>query len=212
MICPNCKCEYIKGVTECADCGVPLVDALEARQPGFSENAPIVAVWRGTDPAEHERVEEALTSAGIPFTAPDTKSAFSFLATDPTMEVWVSEADIPRAGKILEELDDRAHPDEISPEDAASLALPETADQEEEQQIEPPPKLPEFWYEDGPVAEVWSGDDGEFSDALEVCLREVGIVSHKFSEGGRSRLVVSPQQESRAKEVVREVINATPPE
>lgn len=212
MICPNCKCEYIKGVTECADCGVPLVNALEPRQPGFSEDARIVALWRGTEPAEHERVEEALTSAGIPFTAPDKKSSFSFLATDPTLEVWVSEADLPRAAKILEELDDRAHPDEITPDDAESLALPDTPDQEEEQQIGPPPKLPEFWYEDGPVAEVWSGDDGEFPDALEVCLREVGIVSHKFSEGGHSRLVVSPQQESRAKEVVREVINATPPE
>ncbi len=212
MICPNCKCEYIKGVTECADCGVALVDTLEPRQPGFSENARIVALWRGTDPAEHERVEEALTSAGIPFTAPDTKSAFSFLATDATMEVWVAETDRQRAGKILEDLDDRAHPDGITPEDAQSLALPEADDQQEEQPTEPPPKLSEFWYEDGPVAEVWSGDDGEFSDALEACLREIGIVSHKFSEGGHSRLVVSPEQEARAKEVVREVVNATPPD
>lgn len=29
MWCPNCKNEYVEGITECADCGVPLVDSLE---------------------------------------------------------------------------------------------------------------------------------------------------------------------------------------
>lgn len=28
MWCPICKNEYVKGITECADCGVPLVDSL----------------------------------------------------------------------------------------------------------------------------------------------------------------------------------------
>lgn len=29
MWCPNCKNEYVAGITKCADCGVPLVDSLE---------------------------------------------------------------------------------------------------------------------------------------------------------------------------------------
>ena len=29
MWCPNCKNEYVPGITTCADCGIPLVDALE---------------------------------------------------------------------------------------------------------------------------------------------------------------------------------------
>ncbi len=28
MFCPNCKAEYLAGVAECAECRVPLVDAL----------------------------------------------------------------------------------------------------------------------------------------------------------------------------------------
>jgi hypothetical protein len=212
MICPNCKCEYIRGVAQCADCGVPLVDALEPQQSGFAENARIVALWRANDPAEYERVKEALTSAGIPFTAPDAKSSFSFMPTEPSMEVWVSEVDQQRARKILDALDDRAHPDEMSPEDTESLALPESEDAEEDAEPEPPPKLSEHWYEDDLIAEVWNGDSDEFARTLIACLREVGIASHKFSEAGRSRLVVSQQQESRAKEVVREVVDATPPE
>ena len=37
-------------------------------------------------------------------------------------------------------------------------------------------------------------------------------VALKLSEAGQWRLVVRPEQESRAKEVVREVVEASPPE
>lgn len=29
MWCPKCKNEYVAGITQCADCGVALVDSLE---------------------------------------------------------------------------------------------------------------------------------------------------------------------------------------
>jgi hypothetical protein len=212
MICPNCKCEYIRGVTQCPECDVPLVDALPAEGGHSLEDVPIVAIWRGKDPAEFERVEEALDSAGIPFTAPGAKSSFSFFPTEPSMEVWVAEADGEKARKIVDDLDDRAHPDELTPEEAESLALPESdgADESEEEDDQAP-ELPEHWYEDEPIAEVWNGDSDEFADTLVACLREVGIASHKFSESGHSRLVVSQKQEARAREVIREVVDATPP-
>jgi hypothetical protein len=214
MICPNCKCEYIRGVTQCPECDVPLVDALPASDGPFLDDSPIVPIWRGNDAAEFERLEEALDSAGIPFTAPAAKSSFSFMPTEPSMEVWVAETNQEKARKLLEDLDDRAHPDELTPEEAESLALPESdgADESEEEDDDQPPELPEHWYEDEPVAEVWNGDSDEFATTLVACLREVGIASHKFSEAGHSRLVVSEKQESRAREVVREVVDATPPE
>ena len=39
-----------------------------------------------------------------------------------------------------------------------------------------------------------------------------GIPSRKFAEGSRWRVVVRPEQEIRAKEIVREVVEARPPE
>jgi hypothetical protein len=60
MICPNCKCEYIRGVTECADCGVALVDKLEPEEGNPSQDVRIVSVWQGGDPTEYERVKAAL--------------------------------------------------------------------------------------------------------------------------------------------------------
>ena len=213
MICPNCQCQYIRGVTQCPECDVPLVDELPDLDAHPLGDAPIVAIWRGNDPAEFERVGEALDSAGIPFTAPAAKSSFSFMPTEPSMEVWVAETDQERARKILDDLDDRAHPDELTPEEAESLALPESEGADDgDAADDQPPALPEHWFEDEPVAEVWNGDSDEFADTLAGCLREVGIASHKFSEAGHSRLVVSQKQEARAREVVREVVDATPPE
>ena len=30
--CPKCKCEYVEGVTKCADCGIDLVEQLEEKK------------------------------------------------------------------------------------------------------------------------------------------------------------------------------------
>jgi Putative prokaryotic signal transducing protein len=211
MICPSCKCEYIRGVTQCADCGVALVDALESPGANPADDVRIVSIWRGNDPAECERVQEALEHAEIPFTVPDSKSPFSFLPTEPTLEVWISDADRERARKILLDLEGRVDPDELTPEEIESLALPES-NQPDREQTSDPQNLSENWYEDEPAVEAWNGDSEAFADSLIACLREVGIASHKLSGAGHWRLVVRPEQESRAKEVVREVVEAKPPE
>ncbi|MGA7795451.1 MAG: DUF2007 domain-containing protein [Candidatus Acidiferrales bacterium] len=212
MICPNCKCEYIRGVTQCADCGVALVDALEPPKANLSDSVRIVALWRGNDPAECEKIREALRNADIPFTEPDTKGSFSFIATEQRMEIWISEADLERGRKILLDLNGAVDPGELTPEELEALALPESdrqdsADQESRLEISS-----EDWHEEDPAAEVWSGESEEFADNLIACLREIGIASRKISEEGRWRLVVRPEQESRAKEIVREVVEASPPE
>jgi len=43
-------------------------------------------------------------------------------------------------------------------------------------------------------------------------LRENGISAHMTVEGSRRRLVVHPEKETRAREIVREVVEASPPE
>jgi hypothetical protein len=212
MICPNCKCEYIRGVTQCADCGVPLVDALESAEANPAEDVRIVPIWRGKDDAECERVIEALDSAGIPHTDPDSKSFLSFLPTDPNTEIWVSDADEERAKKTLLDLEGLVYPEELTSEEIEPFALPESKDPNGEEQISESQDLSEDWNEDDPVVEAWNGDKEEFADTLTACLREIGIESRKLSEAGHWRLVVRPEQESRAREVVREVVEASPPE
>jgi len=154
MFCPDCKCEYIRGVTECADCGVPLVDTLESSEANLAGDVRLVAIWRGNDRAEYESVKEALKNADIPFTAPDSKSFFSFLPTEATLEIWISDADQEKAKKILFDPEGRVDPDELTPEEIESLALPESDEIESDDQSSPEADLSDNWDEDDPVSEI----------------------------------------------------------
>jgi len=74
-----------------------------------------------------------------------------------------------------------------------------------------PINVSEDWDDDAAVSQVWNGDEEDFANTLVACLRENGIASRKLSEAARWRLVVRPEQEARAKEIVREVVEASPP-
>lgn len=206
MICPQCKCEYIRGVTQCSDCGIPLVDKLETEDA--SEEPRIVSVWEGSDPAEWERAKASLEDAGIEFLERDSKGVALFVPTGSKLEIWVSASDRDAARKIVLDEEGRIDADELTPEGIEALTLPES----DQPDLEGPQDLSEEWDEDDPVSEIWNGDNEAFADNLILCLREIGIASRKSAEGDRWKVVVRPAQESRAKEIVREVVEASPPE
>ncbi|MBZ5645163.1 MAG: hypothetical protein LAO19_20575 [Acidobacteriia bacterium] len=188
------------------------MEELESPESEFGKDVRIVAIWKGKDAAEFQRIQEGLESADIPFTVPDAKSSFQLVSTDPVREIWVLEGDQERARKVLLDLEGRVYPDELSPEEIESLALPESDAPDVDEPLDVEPDLSQDWDEDDPVAEVWKGDSEEFAGTLIVCLREIGIGSRKLSEEGQWRVVVRPQQETRAREIVREVVEASPPE
>ena len=137
---------------------------------------------------------------------------FIFPSMRPKLEIWVSDTDVERAKKVLIGLDAWNDPDEMTPEERESLELPESDVPDSDEQTDAEPERSKNWDEDDPVAEVWIGDKEEFADTLTACLRENGIASRKLSEAGHWRLVVRPEHESRAKEIVRQVVEASPPE
>ncbi len=212
MICPNCKCEYIRGVTQCADCGVPLVDALDSSAPDTQDGHGIVSVWEGNDPSECAAVKDALENAGIRVIDQESSGYFIFPSMRPKTEIYVSSRNVEQAKKVLLDLQAWDDPEEMSEGEPESLELPESESPDTDEQTSLPPDSSDDWNEDDPVAEVWNGDKEYFADNLTACLREIGIGSRKLSEMGHWRLVVRPEQESRAKEIVREVVEASPPE
>jgi hypothetical protein len=211
MICPQCKCQYIRGVTQCADCGVALVDALEPKEPA-PDDVRLVAIWRGADPSERDEVGKALESADIPFTFAEARSLI-FRSNETTLEVWVDEQDQEKASQIVGDLEDRLYPDESPTEQDAEPAPSEPdAPQEDDDDAGPDSDLGREWDEDEPVTKVWSGDNEGLADTLITCFREVGIAGRKTQDAATWRVVVRPPKEKRAKEIVREVAEASPPE
>ncbi|HTC61514.1 MAG TPA: hypothetical protein VK709_01615 [Candidatus Saccharimonadales bacterium] len=211
MICPNCKCEYIKGVTQCADCGVPLVDALSAPE---TQNKPaVVSVWEGGDPGERAAVAEALEEAGIPIVDQESAGHLFFPSMNPKSDIFISADNLERAKKVLADLEAFDEPEESLEGEPDSGELPESngskQDVDEEDDVDA--DTSEEWHDDDLVAEVWKGSEEDLADTLSICLREVGIGSHKSLEAGIWHLVVRPEKEARAKEVVREVVEASPP-
>ena len=114
MFCPECQGEYREGFTECADCGVPLVEKLteaaEAADP--APDAGLVALVRTGDPNELAFAEAVLTEADIPFVKKGEsvqdlfalgRVGMGFNPITGPIVLLVSEEHAAEAAKLLEE-------------------------------------------------------------------------------------------------------------
>ena len=188
------------------------MEALASETTAPLEDGSIVSIWSGNDPTEFVAVKEALDKAGISFMGPVSTGYLIFPSMRPKMEIGVSVADRERAEKVMLELEPVDEHDDFTPEEGESLALPESEGSDQDEAANFPADFPEDWDDEEPVSEVWKGDEEEFANTLMACFRENGIPSHKLAEEAHWRLVVRPEQEARAKEIVREVVEAAPPE
>ena len=187
------------------------MDALDSSKPITQAAGGLVSVWEGDDPGEFASVKDALEKAGIPFTDQSSGGYFIFPSLRLKTEIWVSSLDEERAEKILLDLEGRVHPDELTPEELESLALPES-NQDDPDQDESSGDIPDEWDSDEATTEVWSGEKEDLAKTLMACLREIGIPSRKAGAAGHWSLFVRPEQETRSREIVREVVEASPPE
>ncbi len=231
MFCPNCKLEYRAGFTRCADCDVDLVTALpkaaEAQEVGVHDLRAPVVLRRGINVADAAIVREALNAAGLRFNA---RQASAEIVADGTAsyEFWVDAEDRPNAHSIMDAALEAAdssesHQPTESPDAADASAVP--ADQEvsadNEDDDDDSDGVDELAAEDDEIGnieddelteEAWTGSTGDLPGMLKMCLREVGIASRAARNGSKERLLVAEADLARAREIIREVIEAAPPE
>jgi hypothetical protein len=120
----------------------------------------------------------------------DWKPRFGF-------EVAVPSHDLTAAQQILEKL---------LAEEPQDLEIPE----------QPPAEVKELPLTDStetnPTIEVWRGLDDKVAEFLTAALQENEIPMHLKNPGGRTQIYVSAANEARAREIVREVTEAAPPQ
>lgn len=211
--CPVCDAEYSAAYLTCTVCGVALVPD-ELRGAPLDErqrNERIVPVWRGGDPVAVSEVIHILREAGIRHHVQPTNDHFVFELGMPRpkylVRTFASDAD--RSKELLADI-----------REMPAFSLGETSgDAEDEREREEPASLSrsraqatQGWHADAATLAIWSGQDAGLADMLESSLKENRIgVDRAESHAGDIRLYVMPADERAAREILREVREATPP-
>ena len=241
MFCPVCKVEYRDGFTRCSDCDVALVDHLPTESPADDRDAPRDAdgrelLWSGVDSNAYDAIRDALDAARVAHK--DTSQEFGLLQNfrQSAQFIWIDPRDREAARVVLSKVlaesgsEDRRQGDANSDHLAwmdpfnarrevyshQSQPLEAVEDGESfavEGERDPLPNdLPEDFDAEEATAEVWAGDDVEMAQFLKDSLSGVGIGCVIGEDGGKNRLLVRPADQSRAREIVREVVEGTPQE
>jgi hypothetical protein len=180
-----------------------------------------VVVWRGTDPSAFSAALAALKEAGIlNYQIPDHDQLVWGLAMPrPRYRILVRKMDLPVAQDLVAPFGERAgwaHARDIwkgiNPfQDVEQDDLRDAPTESFSPKDHAPDDIPAKLDPKNATSEVWSGEDA-MAQTLKDCLRENGVDCVLSARGKLTRVLVAPNYEARAKEIIREVIEATPPE
>jgi hypothetical protein len=206
MFCPNCQTEYRASFSRCSDCGAQLVERLEAP---VSTNRPRNAggpelLWTGTAPAVLGVILNALDDADIPHHENTREVGPIPGLSQPAYAIFVPARHHDAARAVMEKAIGELENGAPRPSDASeplSPALLEPAADDIAENYDPQEA----------TAEVWTGTDADTKDMLIASLSENGIGCELDAEA-TFRIRVMPGSEHRAREIIREVIEATPPQ
>lgn len=215
MFCPQCKAEYRQGFTRCADCDLDLVYELPARaivpiepvDAGDPEEDPFCSFWKGDDPRLHVELCELLGDQGIPHKTVRRQDHLFNWNTKSAFEIGVPFSQFDKAEAAIKD----AYGDENEPaseEGAVPLELPEFVKPNESRTA----WEPDHWYPEDATAEIWEGGQPEMGELLAASLSENQIHSRVANLADVQRLFVLPADETRAREIVREVVDGVPPD
>ena len=202
--CPLCDAEYTASHTRCTVCGVELVPEELRGRPldQHQQNEGIVMVWRGGDPLAVSEVVNRLREAGIRHHVHATNDhlVFELGMPRPKYAVRVFASNVSKTTELLADI-----------RESLPFGLSFTPGPEEEPTASQE-RTTQPWSPASATAEIWSGEDASLVELLEACLRENLIgVRRAGREPGTLRLFVTARDEAAAREIVREVREASPP-
>ncbi|HXM97875.1 MAG TPA: hypothetical protein VN982_05315 [Candidatus Dormibacteraeota bacterium] len=169
------------------------------------DQSSVVLLWTGEDPAFLAALQEQLEAAGTPFRQTSMGEDQGAPTADPLpidfkprfgFEVSVLSQDLPAAQAVLEKLLEQQ---------PADMEIPAQAE------VPPPTHGSISDSDENATIEVWSGADGDIARFLTAALMENEIPLNLDTLGGSTRVLVSPADSARAREIVREIVEGAPP-
>jgi hypothetical protein len=102
-ICPNCKYEYIQGITICPDCNTKLVDTLELNNFDELSEDDWALVYTSFSVIDVDMLKEYLESSGIAASILSQKdSSFPAPGDLSTVKLFVRKADVQEALEFIQ--------------------------------------------------------------------------------------------------------------
>jgi hypothetical protein len=229
MFCPQCNVEYRPGFTRCSDCGVDLVQdpphfalaGASPAEPGDPEEDPFCSFWKGQDARVHAELCEVLDEAGIPHKTVFRSDHLFNLSNAPAYEIGVPFSLFEKAEKVVADTYGTDDVEDVGAQElagrivertSAPAGLPENI--ESSQQDHPgPPTAGENadWFPEDATEQIWCTETDEPSDFLIAALQENAVHCRLDQQGTRAALFIRPHDAPRAREILREITDATPP-
>jgi hypothetical protein len=209
MFCPECRAEYRAGFKTCSDCHVDLVDELPAASAVAvtASDANLQQVWNGASQEDCVMYCTELREAQIPYQVIQHHQQVVKRVED-SYRIGVAPEFFERAKKIIEVgLDDSTDP-EMNPDAEPAAQDDKSPTDVDDEHLD--------WKDEAPtdaVVEVASQPSRDAADLMVIALRENDIESRiTVLPDGARKIFVTPDDESRAREIIREVESGDPPE
>lgn len=221
MFCPECQAEYRQGFTRCADCDVDLVYALPPEPSPASSvqdtkewdrlGVDLQLIWKGVEQSACVAICRDLLKNDITYRVAQIPEWHEIKKRSRIRyEISVTKADYRRAKELLriegEFWDDYYTEDEADAQEAAADAvllrpdhsLPDKATRNE--------AFLKPWYPEDATVEIWAQDGDDISSVIQMALKENQIRCVVHLHGGNRKIFVTPEDEPRASQIVREII------
>jgi hypothetical protein len=212
MYCPQCKAEYRQGFTRCSDCDVDLVDTLpqESERTGQANRV----IWMGDDQETCMALCCRLKDEGIRYQVTEAmKSRNARMTVTSKYALAVPAVDEKEAKELLELPETVVEESSELTEEDMDQALMEWPEGEESTPgtVRRGSSYLGRWYPEDATVEVFAETPTFESGLIEMSLKENQIRARiEVQEDGRKKVFVLPEDESAAREIIREIVEDTP--
>ena len=169
------------------------------------------SVWVGDSDMECAGLCRELKDAGIYYRVDEQRELRTRGGTKNRYEIGVAEQDYGRAKEItgeipLVQVEAEAEQDEEIP------AVPEMGQAGSDWVGGGRALQEQEWYPEDATRLAWEGEPADSQHMIEMCLKENDIRMRWEMQDGKPQLFVLPEDEERATEIVREILQGQPPE